>query len=281
MRRALALCLALAALAACSSKEKATDAEPGTTATPTTAALASSASTPGSSAAPGTSASAPAPGTSAAPGTSNAPSTGTGASPAATRAATPTSTPPGTYTYDASGTQTILGSTSDVDGTSTLDVTPVSNGTQTSTQDNSQGKTTQTVVMRSTGMFLADLKITSPAFSKEFQLSPPVLLFPVPAPVGKSWTWSGTSTDGKTTVTATNKVVRTENLTIGGEKVQTVVLRTHLAITGDVDYTADVTTWVAPSLRLPVKDHTVGKGSTGLGRFSFDVTDVMRSVHPA
>lgn len=79
----------------------------------------------------------------------------------------------------------------------------------------------------------------------------------------------------------TNKVLRTETLTIGGQNVATVVLQSRLAITGDVTYTADVTTWVATAYRLPVKDHTKGSGMWGQIRFSTDVTSVMRSVRPA
>ena len=60
-----------------------------------------------------------------------------------------------------------------------------------------------------------------------------------------------------------------------------IVLQTHLVLSGDLTYTADVTTWAAPSLRLPVKDHTVGKGTYGAFPFSFDATEVMRSVNPA
>jgi hypothetical protein len=116
---------------------------------------------------------------------------------------------------------------------------------------------------------------------KDFLFSPAALLLPDPARVGATWSWTGTSTDGKTKVTTTNKVVRTETLTIGGTRVATVVLQTRLVLSGDLDYTADVTTWVAPSLRLPVKDHTVGKGTAFGVPFSFDVTDVMRSTTPS
>jgi len=169
-----------------------------------------------------------------------------------------------------------------VNGSATLVVSAVRNGRQSSTVRNAQGETTQELLVRDAGSYLADLKIKAQGLpDKEFAFATAVLLLPDPARVGSSWSWGGRSTDGKTTVAASNKVVRTETLTIGGKAVQTVVLQTHLVLSGDIDYTADVTTWVAPSLRLPVKDHTVGKGTAFGVPFSFDVTDVMRSTTPS
>ena len=280
MRRALAL-LALASLAACSSSDDKRSAAPRATTTPTTSSAASA--TPASGAKPTTSGSA-APGTSTGSSASPGPTTA-GGSPAAratTGTSTTRSTAPGTYTYDSSGSQTISGSKRPVDGTATLTVSEVIDGSQTSTLHNSQGDTEQGIDVRGNGSFLASLAIKSPAVNKEFEFSPPALLFPDPARVGATWSWSGKSTDGTTTVSATNKVLRTETLTIGGKKVATVVLQTHLVVTGQsVSYTADATNWVAPAYRLPVKTHTTGKGTYGAFPFSFDVTDVVRSVTPA
>ena len=275
MRRTLAL-LALAALAACSSSDhKGAQAADAST-TPTASAAPSASSTPGTTPSAGASAS---PGSTAGASGSPAPR-GTTTNAATTAPGMPSAskaTAPGTYTYDASGTSNGRQSS----GTSTLAISALANGKQTSTLHNDQGDTVQDVLVRDAGSYLASLRISSLMGNKEFDFSPAALLLPDPARVGASWTWSSTSTDGKTTAEATNKVVRTETLTIGGQKVATVVLQTHLVLSGDYDYTADVTTWVAPALRLPVKDHTVGSGSFGVYPFSFDVTDVLRSVHPA
>ena len=130
------------------------------------------------------------------------------------------------------------------------------------------------------GVKLARLSIGTPV-NKEFRPSSPVLLFPTPAAVGRTWSWKATSTDGSSTVTASNKVLRNETLIIGGQRVATVVLQTRLVITGEVTYNADVTTWVATAYRLPVKDHTKGSGKWGQLAFSTDVTSTMRSVRPA
>jgi hypothetical protein len=169
-----------------------------------------------------------------------------------------------------------------VHASSTLTVGALTNRRQTSTLHNSQGDTTQEVEVRSTGSYLAALTVNSPTLKTAFHLSPAVLLLPNPARVGASWSWNATSDDGKTTVAATNKVLRTEELTIGGERVATVVLQSHLVITGqNVRYTADATNWVAPAYRLPAKTRTTGSGTYGTFAFSFDVTDVLLSVHPS
>jgi hypothetical protein len=288
MRRTAAV-LSLVLLAACSSSHDKKDAATaGATTAPTTSASAATGARPGTSATAAPSAS---PGASTAATTSsgsggNGSSSGSGPKPTASSAPRTTAakgTPQGSYTYDSSGTSTINGAKQNVANTSTLEVTEVIDGSQTSTLHNSQGDTAQSLVVRDNGSYLAALSVKGQGINTEFQFNPPALLLGSPAKVGATWSWGGTSTDGKTTVQASNKVLRTETLTIGGERVATTVLQTHLVITGkDFSYTADTTNWVATALRLPVKTHTVGKGSYGtLAKFTFDVTDVMRSVHPA
>jgi hypothetical protein len=273
------LVLALA-LAGCSSKddEAADLASPGATAsasaatTPSTAPRSSGTPTSSASVAPRASASQQG----VQPGPQRTATTAPG------RTAPSKATPAGTYTYDASGSQRTGAYSSPVSGTSTLVVSVSRAGRQTSTLHNAQGDTQQEILVRDAGSYLADLRIKAPGLpQKEFAFAKAVLLLPDPARVGASWSWGGRSTDGKTAVTTTNRVVRTETLTIGGKAVRTVVLQTHLVLSGDIDYTSDLTTWVAPSLRLPVKDHAVGSGRAYGVPFSFDITDVMRSTTPA
>jgi len=197
------------------------------------------------------------------------------------KAATSEATPAGTYTYDASGTVTYGTTRRDASGSATLVVTPVRNGYQTSTLQADSADTEQTVLVRDQGSYLASLHLTTPAFEKEFRPSPAGLLLPDPARVGTSWAWQATSTDGASTVKTSHRVVRTETITVGGKAVETVVLQSKIVISGDVSYTADVTTWVVPSLRLPVKDHTIGKGTFGALQVTSDTTSLMRSTVPA
>lgn len=212
--------------------------------------------------------------------------TTTGAAPLSTKA--PGTTAPskatraGQYTYASSGKVTIGATPQDASGTETLTIGALRNGIQHSTlHSDDTGDTEQDVVVRDTGSYGASLKLTSPAFTKEFRPAVPVLLMPDPAAVGRAWSWAATSTDGKTHVSATNKLMRKETLTIGGTRVDTVVLQTHLVLSGDVNYDAQLTLWWAPAYRLPVKNRTVGSGSYGGIPFKTDITAVMRSVKPA
>lgn len=278
--------LTVLALTACSSgggAQKSLDVTPSpgqTTLSPGASKGATPTLAPGSVAAP-------------IPGVTASTSTGTAASappvrPLSTvapgKTAAQEATAPGVYTLDSSGTVTLgnPGTPQDASGEVTLTVDPIKDGVQHSTlHSDSTGDTVQDLLVRDTGTYAASLKLTSPAFTKEFRPSPAVLLVPDPARVGASWSWSGRSTDGKTTVSTTNKIVRPETLTIGGQKVACFVISTRLILAGDVDYTADITTWWAPEHRLPVKDRAVGKGSYNGFPFSTDITGVMRSVTPS
>lgn len=281
MRTRLAL-LSVLALTACSSgggtaKSLTTSPSPSEAAPALT--RASAAAVPGSSAAPqvlrptssGSAVAAPAP---LKPLTTTAPGT-----PAASKA-----TAVGTYTYDASGTVTLgnPGTPQDASGNQTLTVEPIRGGVQRSTlHSDSTGDTVQDVLVRDTGTFAGSITLTSSAFTKQFRPTPAVLLVPDPATPGYAWSWSGTSTDGKTTISASNRISRTETVVVGGVKVPCAVVSTHLVLSGDVDYTADLSTWWAPTYRLPVKTHSVGKGSYNGFPFSTDITATMRSVKPS
>lgn len=193
-------------------------------------------------------------------------------------------TAPGTYTYDRTGTVSYgtPPQTQDASGSSTFVVDPVRDGAQhTAMKGESSGDTTQDLLVRDTGTYLAGLTLTSPAFTKEFRTATAELLVADPARPGAAWRWSVTSTDGKTTATQSTKVLRTETVTVGGTKVPCVVLQTRLVLSGDVSFTADLTTAWSPERRLPVRTRTVGKGSYSGFAFSTDTTSVLRSVTPA
>ena len=282
MRTPLLLIAPVALLTACSSGSssppQSLDTTPGATAT-TSSAPTRPAPGVGATTAPG--------GAPAASGAAAASSAATASTaPLSTRApgkpAAAKATAAGQYTYSSSGKVTFGATPQDASGTQTLTISALKDGIQHSTlHSDDTGDTEQDVVVRDTGSYGASLKLTSPAFSKEFRPATPVLLMPDPATVGRSWSWAATSTDGATHVSATNKLLRTETLTIGGTKVPTVVLQTHLVLSGDVTYDAQLTVWWAPAYRLPVKTHTVGKGSYGGIPFTTDVTAVMGSVRPS
>ncbi|MCU1602271.1 MAG: hypothetical protein JWO22_2980 [Frankiales bacterium] len=284
MRTPLALIVPLALVAACSSGSGGNRQSLEATSAPTTSA-SSAAPAPTSSDVPNT-ATTKAPAAAATTARTSGTTTSTAAvAPLSTKAPGTTApskaTAAGDYTYTSSGTVTIGTSPQDAKGSQTLTISPLKNGIQHSTiHSDSTGDTEEDIVVRDTGSYAASLKLTSPAFTKEFRPATPVLLMPDPAAVGKSWSWAVTSTDGATHATGTNKLIRKETLTIGGKKIPTVVLQTHLVLTGDVSYDAQLTTWWAPDYRLPVKTHTVGKGMYSGIPFKTDITAVMTSVKP-
>lgn len=236
--------------------------------TATTGADGQSGQASGASAAPaGTGAAAPAqPGGTATGGSSTA----TGSS----------STAPGAYTYDISGTVTV-GTAQDASGTATLTVDRPAGARQHSVLKSDRDRTEQDVVVRTNGTYLVRLSITNPAFSKEFRPAAPVLLVPDPADPGRSWSWTATSTDGKTTVQVSARIARRETLTIGGVRTPTSVVTSTLKLTGDVTYTGRMETWYDAAHRLSVKEHTRGEGTFGGVAFTTDVTSVLRSTRPA
>ena len=192
----------------------------------------------------------------------------------------PSATAAGRYTYDSSGTVN-AGTPQQVDGTATLTVDGAAAGRQHSVLKSDQGSTSQDLVLRSDGAFLARLAMTNPAFSKEFAPTEPVLLVPDPASPGRSWSWTLTSTDGKTKAALTARITRTETLTIGGVATPTSLVESTLKLTGDVTYTGQMQHWYDAAHQLTVKDHTKGSGTYSGFAFTTDITSVLRSTRPA
>ena len=215
-------------------------------------------------------------------GGSSGGTTGTAPAPAAGKPGSSSagSTAPGDYTYDSSGTVT-AGTPRAVKGTATLTVDPAAGPKQHSVLEGDQGRTEQDVVHGSTGTTLARLLLTNPAFTKEFKPAKPVLVVPSPPTVGKSWSWTMTSTDGKTKASLTARITKTESVTVGGVKVNTAVVESTLKLTGDVTYTGKMRTNYDASRRLQVKERTQGNGMVGGFAFTTDITSVLRSTKPS
>lgn len=292
-RIALVALTPLLAAAGCSSGGSTKAAQDKVAATPSASAAATTAATTRPAAIATTGAATRAPrATAAATGVATTPGSTGVAAPITTvapgKADANKATAAGTYTLTTSGYVSSPGfGKQNAAGTQTLTFSAVKNGGQHSSLHGDQGDTDQDLLIRDKGTYIASLKLTSPAFNggKEFRPSPAVLLVPDPAAVGATWVWNATSTDGKTKVKATNKIARIETVTVGGTKVPCVVITTHLQVSGDVTYDAQVTTWYSPTYHLPVKDHTVGNGTASFQgapiTFKTDITSVMRSVTPA
>jgi hypothetical protein len=279
-------------LTACGDDQPTAAPEPGTTSAAAAVPGLSPGSTP--SAAAATAGASASPGAAPAASTGGGSGTGTGASAPATartpaaapsaagRTDTTKATAAGTYTYDDDGTVTLAGGAPQpVDGTSTLAVDEAAGGAQRSVLQGDQGRTEQELLLRAAGSYVARLQITNAAFDKTFAPDPAALLVPDPADVGRTWSWTATSTDGKSTVRQSSRVTRTETLTIGGQRVETRVVETQVVVSGDASYRATQTTWYAPSVHLPVKSRQKGSGTASGFAFEVDVTSVLRSTRPA
>ncbi|HVE62312.1 MAG TPA: hypothetical protein VNB94_00730 [Mycobacteriales bacterium] len=290
-RRTTAALALVLSLAACSSddtaQDDAADVSPSqstqATTTPSSSAVPAVPSAPGAAPSrlgqPGATV-VPAPGTTAGGIPSN-----TSPSPVSTAppgpAAKRLSAAPGGYTLDTTGTFTSdLGGEQPVDSESSLRIDPARGDDQHSSLSGEQGSTEQTVRFSASSIDLVQLKLTTPAFVKEFRPIKPVQLLPQPPAVGRTWKWTIISTDNATTAALEAKVARKETIVIGGEKVATTVVTSTLTLSGDIDAVSKMETWVADRYQLTVKEHAVTTGMIQAVRFSSDTTSVMRSTKP-
>jgi hypothetical protein len=116
--------------------------------------------------------------------------------------------------------------------------------------------------------------------TKVFNPASPVTYLLYNAPQGTSWSWSATSTDGATKLSATGSVGGTQTIVVNGESVPVVQITTDLTISGDISGTAQITAWVSPTYRLPLIQRQVinANAATGYGFSSRLVSDVTQSL---
>ncbi|MGH9164406.1 MAG: hypothetical protein ACRDZW_02690 [Acidimicrobiales bacterium] len=202
-------------------------------------------------------------------------------------AATPTTptavqaSPPGRFVYATTGSFTSpLGGTQRRDGETTLTVDPVGGGRQHSLRQGPGRSTDQTLELRPDGAYAAMVRITDSGFSQEIRPVPPVLAVPVPAPVGRSWSWKATTVDGRSTVDSSFRVTRRETLDIGGSSVTTSVVEATIATRGDIVSDGTQTFWYAEDRRLVVRQQERTSGRLGAITFTSESTDTLRSLQP-
>jgi hypothetical protein len=198
---------------------------------------------------------------------SGAPSAGSNGSspPASTSGLQPTA--PGTYSYSVTGTRT---------ATDTVKVDPATGADQHSTATSARGSTEQTLRYLPNGIYLVDLKVAGMDFrSSDGQ---PVLEYPEPAPVGKTWSWSVTS--GGITVTTNFQVVRTETQMVGSESVPTTVLHATITTSGSIQSSSDDTIWVSEHYRMIIRtDDKTTSNNPFVGNST--TSSKLTSTHPS
>ena len=285
-RRLGALAVAVLALAgACGGDDK--DAEQTSSSGATTTTTVATTESIGTTTSP-----APSTATTAKPGRpSSTASSSTTSKPATTTAATTTTqataptvpgfTPPGTYRYAMTGsfTSTLTG-TQPRDGESTLVVDPPSGTDQHSVRRSLTRTTDQVLRLQGGDALLVSLRLVYEGIDKEVRPSPPGLALPGDAGPGSHWSWRAVSTDTKTTVDSSFRVLRTEDVTVGPDRVEALVVELVLTITGDIVSTSRQMLWISTRHRLIVRQDDTTQGTFGAIAFSGATSETLQSLTP-
>lgn len=290
MRRLAGIVLAVSLLAAsCGGKDKkeSSDAAESTTTSSTTSTTvgggaggAAGAGVTSTTAPSGPNASGSGQNATAPAGSVPAGSAGGGGGSASSDAARPAT--PGTYTYNRTGKASATGfGEQSLDGPVSLKIDPVANGEQRSLESSSEGEVEQVLRLLPEGAYFTLIRQSTTGFNKEFRPNPPVLAVPTAPAVGRTWSWTVTSTDGKTTINASFKVDRKETMAIGGEQVSTVVLVVNLKASGDITLNSTQTNWVALSKGLSVRIDEVADGTIGGVPVHSESSQTMQSTKPS
>jgi len=192
-----------------------------------------------------------------------------------------TFTTPGTYRYATTGRfSTSLTGTQERNGEAVLTVDPPSGTDQRSVRSGFGRTTEQVLRLSGNDALLVSLHLVDQGLDKEVRPSPPALALPGDAAPGRSWSWRAVSTDGRTTVDSAFRVLRTEDVTVGAERVPALVVEVALTLTGDVMSTSKQTLWVSTARRLVVRQDDSTSGTLGLVSFSGTSSDVLVSLTP-
>ena len=182
---------------------------------------------------------------------------------------------PGTYTVNVTGSASVNGAPQSIPPQNSYQIIQESDTDQRQTGD------FETLVRWAPeGASLVRFKIGQAG--KEFVPAQPVLYMPFDGSTTE-WTWPPiTSTDGKTTIEQSSRIVGTDTVDVGGQPVSTFVVESVLTFKGDLVGTANLTSWVSPDYRLAVKTHTVIDATfNALLKLKSDTTTVLVSLTPS
>jgi hypothetical protein len=196
---------------------------------------------------------------------------------------------PGTYRYDTAGATTLAGSTIAFPAVTTLVVDAPSGTRQRATRNlrdaSGNGLQTEfTLDYRPEGVFLVSLKVTT-GFSgisdvRDLRPASPVLLLATGAGPGAH---READLTGNSAAKLVVDVLRKEPLTIGGQAVDTLVMRATVTLApGDVTGRQELTVNVDPGSRLWVKERSVTDASAAGGLFTAhsEYTATMQKLTP-
>ncbi len=196
---------------------------------------------------------------------------------------------PGTYRFDTAGATTVAGTTTPFPAVTTLVVDPPSGTTQHATRNlrdaAGTGPATEfTLDYRPEGVFVVSLRVTIGlnGFTDVRELRPasPVLLLATGARPGAH---IDVDLTGTSSAKLAFDVLREERLTIGGQAVDTLVLRATVTLApGDVSGRQELTVNVDRGSRLWVKERSVLDASAlgGLVTAHSDYTATLQRLTP-
>ena len=190
-------------------------------------------------------------------------------------------TAPGTYRYAATGQfSSTVGGAQPRNGVTTLTVDPPSGSDQRSVRQGLGRVTEQVLRLDGGGAYLVSMRVTDQGVDKEVRPAPPALALPADVAVGRTWSWRATSTDGATTVAATMRALRDEDVTVGGAAVRSLVVEALLTLTGDLMSTSKQTLWVSDRHRLIVRQDDATEGRLGVIAFSSTSSETLLALTP-
>lgn len=189
-----------------------------------------------------------------------------------TGAPAPRPVEPGTYTYATDGSMTITGGTPRrLPDRTTFRAEAPADGRQHTARDlrddDGRGQVTETTLLYTdAGVLLSFVKVTSDLGGglrsvREWRVDPPGLLAPAGAEPGErnQFTMRG----GDTTARVTVELLRREDVEVAGQRVETMVTRIDIVVTGAVEGEQTTTAWVRPSDFLTIKEDVDSHFSSG------------------
>lgn len=191
-------------------------------------------------------------------------------------------TAPGTYRYATTGRfSSTLGTPQARDGETVLTVDPPGGSDQRSLRQGVGRTTEQVLRLDAGGAYVVSLRQSEQGITKEVRPSPPALALPADAGPGRTWSWRAMSTDGRTTVDSSFRAVRLEDVPVGSETVNALVVEVVLSLAGDVVSTSRQTLWVSPRHRMVVRQDEATDGRLGAITFSSSSSSRLLSLTPA
>jgi len=179
--------------------------------------------------------------------------------------------PAGQHEYATHGESSVSGNSEDLPETTTLRAEAPSGDEQLQVRDlrdsDGNGTVTETrVLYRPEGVFLTYVKVTS-RFSggltdvREFRLPKPQLIAPTGAGPGfsRSFTMKGSGTRADVTFSA----VRYERVKIGGDALETIVVKTRIEFSGALEGESKATSWFWDKHALVVKEQVATDVTNG------------------